>query len=143
VAETVCDPEGFCRIEEFWNTACRHLPAALDLEEYRAALLQRFSNPRIEHLLSQIARDSATKLRYRIAPIARAELREGRVDPACALAFATWKRLVINGYRTPGPVEPELEIAVESEDPSDAPLRLIDRELANSQEFASAVRRAL
>jgi fructuronate reductase len=143
IAEAVGDPEGFRRIEEFWNTACRHLPAALDLGEYRAALLERFRNPRIEHLLSQIARDSTTKLRYRVAPIARAELRDGRVDRACAFAFATWARLMIDGYRTPDPVDPNLEIAIESGNPSDALLRLVDRELASSQEFASAVRRAL
>lgn len=76
VAEAVGDQEGLRRIEEFWNSACRHLPATLDLGEYHARLLERFRNPRIEHLLSQIARDSATKLHYRVAPVALAQLRD-------------------------------------------------------------------
>ncbi len=142
VAEAIGDQEGFRRVDEFWNAACRHLPEDLDLGQYRADILERFRNPRIEHLLSQIARDSATKLRYRVAPVARAELRDGRADRSCALAFATWMRLVLDGYRAPGPVDPDLEIAVESADPSEALLRLVDGELADSQEFDDAVRRA-
>ena len=55
VAEAIGDPEVRSWVEQFWAEAVRHLPAeGLDLDGYRAALLDRFDNGRIQHLLGQI-----------------------------------------------------------------------------------------
>ena len=88
VAEAVGDPEVRSWVEQFWAEAVRHLPAeGLDLDAYRAALLDRFDNARIQHLLGQIGQDGTTKLRVRIAPVLRAERaagRDGEASRACA-----------------------------------------------------------
>lgn len=76
VSESIADAECLRAVEAYWEEACGHLPATLELREYRAALLDRFRNPRIRHLLEQIALDSDTKVRVRIVPVAE-RLRAG------------------------------------------------------------------
>lgn len=95
VSEAIAD--GDCRraVEAFWDEACRHLPERLELEAYRAALLDRFANPRIVHLLEQITLDSDTKVRLRIVPVAERERRAGRSGAASAAALAAW--VISNG----------------------------------------------
>jgi fructuronate reductase len=91
VAEAVADE--VCRnwIEQWWNEAARHLSLpAEDVGAYRAALLERFANPRIRHQLSQIAADGSQKLPVRIVPALRAERAAGRVSPAATRAIAAW-----------------------------------------------------
>jgi fructuronate reductase len=75
----------------FWDEATRHLtlPTA-DIAEYRAALLTRFSNPRVRHQLAQIAPDGATKLLVRTLPTIRAERSARRVPTECATTVAAW-----------------------------------------------------
>ena len=48
---------------------------------YEAQLLDRFANPRIAHLLAQIAADGSQKLPVRILPALRAERAAGTVPP--------------------------------------------------------------
>lgn len=90
VAEAIAHP--LCRraVEAYWEDAAQHLPAGLDLDAYRRDLIARFSNPRIEHLLSQIAINTTTKLRLRIAPVAEATLRDQGSSAACAEVFGAW-----------------------------------------------------
>jgi len=95
VAEAIVDRDCLHAVEAYWDEACRHLPAALGLQEYRAALLDRFRNPRIRHLLAQIGIDAETKLRVRIAPVAERERGAGRPGDACAAVIAAW--LAIEG----------------------------------------------
>lgn len=90
VAEAVADPELRAAVGALWDEASATLPDGLDLDAYRAALLERFENPRIEHRLAQIAQDSATKLRLRIAPVALHRLAEGASTSGCATAVAAW-----------------------------------------------------
>ncbi|HEU4756456.1 MAG TPA: mannitol dehydrogenase family protein [Agromyces sp.] len=91
VAEAVADPVSRAWVEEFWSEAVRHLPAAdLDLDRYRAALLERFDNARIQHLLAQIGQDGVTKLRVRIAPVLLAERAAGRDGAASVRALGAW-----------------------------------------------------
>ena len=67
-------------VEEWWDDAARHLPLpAEEVAAYRAALLDRFANPRIRHLLAQIAADGSQKVPIRILPTVRAELAGGNV----------------------------------------------------------------
>ncbi|MFM6940349.1 MAG: mannitol dehydrogenase family protein [Rhodoluna sp.] len=96
VAESIADDTCLEWVEEFWNEAVQHLPAdGLDLPNYRAALLGRFRNAKIAHRLAQIAIDGSTKLRVRVAPVAKAELAEGRQAQGCARVISAWVDFVI------------------------------------------------
>jgi fructuronate reductase len=91
IDEAISDPD--CRrwVDEFWSEASRHLilPAD-DVAEYRTALLARFANPRVRHLLTQIAPDGSMKLPVRIVPALRAERDEGRTPVGCATVLGAW-----------------------------------------------------
>ena len=65
------------------------LPAD-DIAAYRAALLERFANPRMRHRLAQIAADGSQKLPVRILPVLRAERAAGRIPPAAVRVLAAW-----------------------------------------------------
>lgn len=85
--------DSLCRdaVESFWDEAAAHLEGKdLHIPEYREALLQRFSNGRIAHHLSQIAADGSTKLRMRALPILSAERSQGRSGAASAMMLAAW-----------------------------------------------------
>ena len=135
-----------CRgwVEEFWDEAVRHLSLRGEqITAYRAALLERYSNPRIRHRLSQIAPDGSTKIRVRILPTARAERAEGRVPMGCAAALAAWV-LHLRGYGAPvsdGAGESFRDAAAAS-DPRRAiraVLELFDADLAADDVMVSAV----
>ena len=90
IDEAIADPA--CRR---WVEACGrgqpHLPLpAEDVAAYRAALLDRYANPRIRHRLAQIVPDGSTKLRSGSLPVLRAERAAGRVPLGCATAIAGW-----------------------------------------------------
>lgn len=91
VADAVADP--VCRgwVEEWWDEAARHmsLPAE-DVRRYRDALVERFRNPRIRHLLAQIAADGSQKIPVRILPVLRAERGDGRLPSGATRAVAAW-----------------------------------------------------
>lgn len=95
-----------CRqvVRSFWDDVARQLPN-LDLADYRAALIRRFRNRRIEHRLAQIALDSTTKMRVRIAPVAIGEFAAGRSAVGCAAAIAAWMIGVCAGT-VPSPLAP-------------------------------------
>lgn len=90
VSDAITDPTCRRAVDELWDEAVRGLPSGLELEAYRAALVDRFSNARISHALTQIGADSLTKLRLRIAPVAVHERAAGRQALGCATAFAAW-----------------------------------------------------
>jgi fructuronate reductase len=90
VAEAIADPWLRSAVELLWGDASRQLPTNLDLPAYCAALSERFSNPRIEYRLTQIAEDGTNKLRLRIVPVCVAELDAGRLPVGGALAVAAW-----------------------------------------------------
>jgi len=78
-------------VEEWWDEASRHLDLpAPDLAGYRAALHQRFTNPRIAHHLAQIAADGSQKIPVRILPTMRAERTAGRSGTGAARVIAAW-----------------------------------------------------
>jgi fructuronate reductase len=92
VAEAIGDNAIRAWVQQFWDEAVPHLPsdAGLELDRYRAALLERFDNHRIEHLLSQIGQDGTNKLRVRIVPVLLAERAAGRDGAACVHALGAW-----------------------------------------------------
>jgi fructuronate reductase len=91
VADAMADDT--CRgwLEEWWTEASRHLPfPERDLAAYRAALLDRFANPRMHHRLDQIAADGSQKLPVRILPTLRLERAAGRLPQGAVRALAAW-----------------------------------------------------
>jgi fructuronate reductase len=91
VAEALADPACRQEVEQFWDEAQQHLTApGLDVPAYRAALLERFANPRIAHHLAQIAADGSAKLQMRAVPVLRAERAAGRPGTAAARMIAAW-----------------------------------------------------
>ncbi len=91
VAQAVADAQ--CRrwVEEWWDEAARHLPLPADeISAYRAALIERWSNPRIQHRLAQIAADGSVKLPVRFLPVLRAERAVGRMPVGAVRAVAAW-----------------------------------------------------
>ncbi|GAA3934098.1 mannitol dehydrogenase family protein [Actinoplanes auranticolor] len=91
IAEAMADP--VCRdwLSEWWDEASRHVPLpAGELADYRAALTARFTNPRIRHLLAQIAADGSQKLPIRVLPVLRAERAAGRMPGAAVRVLAAW-----------------------------------------------------
>ena len=91
IAEAVADP--VCRgwLERWWDEAAAHVPLpTADVAAYRAALLERFANPRIRHLLAQIAPDGSTKLPIRLLPVLRAERAAGRMPAGAVRMLAAW-----------------------------------------------------
>jgi fructuronate reductase len=57
---------------------------------YRAALAERFRNPRIRHTLAQIAADGSQKMPIRVVPVVRAERAAGRMPAGGARILAAW-----------------------------------------------------
>jgi fructuronate reductase len=89
VSEAFADPVCRAQVEELWDEASAQLPA-VETTGYRAALAERFANPRIVHRLAQIAEGSLAKLRLRIVPVTLAERSAGRPAGGCAAAIAAW-----------------------------------------------------
>ena len=90
IAEAVSDP--VCRdwMLDWWTEASRHLTLPpQEVADYRDALLERFANPRIRHLLAQIAADGSQKLPVRILPTIRHERAEGRLPLGALRALSS------------------------------------------------------
>ncbi|MGK5682954.1 mannitol dehydrogenase family protein [Actinoplanes sp. URMC 104] len=91
VAAAVADPVCRTWLDEWWDEACRHVPLpAAELTAYRAALLDRFANPRIRHTLAQIAADGSQKLPIRVLPVLRGERAAGRPAAGAVRIVAAW-----------------------------------------------------
>lgn len=91
VADAIADPRCRAWVEDWWDVAGPHVPlSASEVSGYRAALLERFANPNIRHLLAQIAHDGSLKLPVRIVPVVRAEREAGRLPVGGVRALAAW-----------------------------------------------------
>lgn len=69
-------------------------PKGLDLLEYSEAILQRFQNPEIRHLLAQIAWDGSQKLPFRILGTLAEALEAGRPIDRLVTPLAAWLRFI-------------------------------------------------
>jgi fructuronate reductase len=67
----------------------------LDVEHYISAVLARFRNPGIRHLLSQIAWDGTKKLPVRITVTIAEALRAGRPVHRLVMPLAAWMRFIV------------------------------------------------
>ncbi|PTQ65820.1 fructuronate reductase [Sphingomonas sp. PP-CE-3G-477] len=123
--------------------------AGLDLDAYRAAVLQRFRNPVIVHRLDQIAQDGSQKLSYRLGDTLIANRREGRMPAGIVTAFGAWVAFLIRQARAGTPiVDPageHLAAAARDGTPADVVARLIDAALGFPPELRGddAVRAAV
>jgi fructuronate reductase len=91
IADAVADP--VCRgwLDQWWDEAVRYVPLPeAELGTYRAALLDRFANPRIRHTLAQIAADGSQKVPIRVLPVLRGERRAGRMPAGAVRVLAAW-----------------------------------------------------
>ena len=145
VAQAIGDGTVRAWVNAFWTEAARHLDGAdLDLDSYMAALLERFDNGRIQHLLSQIGEDGTAKLRVRIAPVLLAERDAGRHAGACVLVLGAWVALARAGRLPADRVGQALQEAavLSGESAVIALLNLVDPRLVADPATAVAVSRA-
>ncbi|MEG3163338.1 mannitol dehydrogenase family protein [Sphingomonas sp. PB2P19] len=71
----------------------------LDIDAYRAAVLQRFRNPVIVHRLDQIAQDGSQKLPYRLGDTLIANRQAGRMPAHVVAAIGCWVAFLIRQAR--------------------------------------------
>lgn len=95
--ETVADAMGDADLADFVEAMVREevLPtlsgtAGLDPQAYAASIFERFRNPAIRHLLSQIAWDGSKKLPYRLLDSVAEQRAAGRPVARLATAVAAW-----------------------------------------------------
>lgn len=69
-------------------------PPGFDTEHYISAVLARFRNPGIRHLLTQIAWDGSKKLPVRISVTIEEALRAGRPLHRLVMPLAAWMRFI-------------------------------------------------
>ena len=127
-------------VEQWWEDAARHLPLPPEeITAYRAALLERYANPRIRHLLRQIAADGSQKVPIRILQAVRAELADGRVPTGAARVLAAWVcHLRGQGARV-ADVAAEEFVALAAGDLEDAVGRVLARLDVTDARLAAAV----
>ncbi|MEN5118574.1 mannitol dehydrogenase family protein [Luteimonas sp. TWI662] len=75
------------------------VPAAMDLDAYIDAILERFGNPAIAHRLAQIAWDGSQKLPVRLLGTIRDALAAGRPIDRLCLPIAAWMHFVCRQAR--------------------------------------------
>lgn len=91
VAEAMGDDDVRGWVEEWWSDAAAHLTLPADeVDAYRQALVERFENARIRHLLAQIAADGSQKVPIRIVPALKAARAKGSMPSGATRAVAAW-----------------------------------------------------
>ncbi|MEZ0165402.1 mannitol dehydrogenase family protein [Kineococcus sp. LSe6-4] len=141
IADAVADPRCRSWVEEFWDEACRHLPFPDgDLRGYREALLDRYANPGVRHLLAQIAAGGSLKLPLRVVPALRAERAADRLPRGCATAVAAWiGHLRGEGTPVDDPAAEPAVAAATSADPVRDVLSLLDPGLGDDGDLVDLV----
>ena len=126
----------------------------VDVEEYKAQVIERFSNPAIRDRVSRLCQDGSSKIPIFLLPTIEAQLEKGgRVDFS-ALALAGWCQYLLGsddrGRTLRIAHDPRKEIAIEharsSLDDSAAFLgfsEVFDRSLASDPRLLDAFQRAL
>jgi fructuronate reductase len=140
VEQAIGDPVVRGWVEQWWEDAARHLPLPPEeITAYRAALLERYANPRIRHLLRQIAADGSQKVPIRILPTVRADLADGRVPTGAARVLAAWV-CHLRGQGAPvADVAAEEFVALAAGDLEDAVGRVLARLDVTDARLAAAV----
>jgi fructuronate reductase len=94
VAEAMDDPVCRTAVEQLWDEAALELPLPeAEVTDARAALVERFANPRIRHTLRQIASGGSQKLPVRVVDVVRHRLARdpsAGIGTGAATALAAW-----------------------------------------------------
>lgn len=136
VAEAAVNPEVMARVNDLWDEAAAHLTEpGLGIPEYREALVERFQNPRIRHLLQQIGTDGATKQQMRAVPIVQAERAAGRSGCGASYSLAAWAAFLLAGGEIRDAKVEQLRAALASENPLHSLVALLSPELAEDTDF--------
>jgi fructuronate reductase len=121
----------------------------LDTAAYGDAVLDRFRNPAIRHLLSQIAWDGSQKLPYRLLDTVREALDAGRDVARLAVPVAAWiafvRRKAEASEAITDPLADVLAAAATGDDPVTAMLGIepvFGTQLREDARFGGAVREA-
>ncbi|WP_066682537.1 mannitol dehydrogenase family protein [Sphingomonas sp. CCH9-E2] len=94
----------------------------LDLDQYRADVLQRFRNPAIVHRLEQIAIDGSQKIPYRLGDSLAANRAAGVLPRHIVTATAGWVVFLHERARTGTPIaDPHAAVIAERAADNDAP----------------------
>ena len=147
IADTMDDQ--WCRrwLTTWWDEATDHLDLPRpDVLAYRDAVLTRFTNPAIRHLLSQIGTDGSQKLPIRILPVLRRRRANGELPPAAVLAIAGWIHHVRDsGSAVKDVAAGRLQQAALGpvEMATAALLRVLDENLAGDTELVAAIVQAV
>jgi fructuronate reductase len=122
----------------------------LDVQSYAGAVQDRFRNPAIRHLLSQIAWDGSQKLPYRLLDTVRDRLAAGEDVARLAVPVAAWiaflRRKAEAGNKITDPLADVLAGAASGSDPAAAVLALrqvFPAQLAEDARFRDAVTAAV
>ncbi len=142
VAEAMADPVCRAWLDQWWDEAAPQLSLPADENaDYRNALVTRFTNQAIRHLLAQIAADGSQKIPVRILPVLRRERSVGRLPPGAIRALSAW----INHLRGAGaPLKDVaaghlLELADGPiEDATRRVIAFLDADLAGDEELITA-----
>lgn len=97
VSQAVADPELYQLVRDIMIKDVVPLleaPKGMNLVEYCEAILKRFRNPAIKHLLSQIAWDGSQKLPIRILSSLSEALARGNDISRLCVPLAAWMRFV-------------------------------------------------
>jgi len=135
-----------CRawVADWWDVAGPQLSlSTAEVDDYRTALLDRWSNPSIGHLLAQIANDGSQKLRARTVPVLKTELGQGRCPAGAVRPVAAWT-LHLRGRGAPVKDAGGETVARAAGGPIDEAvprvIALLDQELAGNAMVVEAVR---
>ena len=91
VYDAINDPTVRGWVDEWWDVAARHLTLpAEEIVAAREALLDRYHNPRIRHLLAQIAADGSQKIAIRHVPALKMDREAGNMPTGATRAVAAW-----------------------------------------------------
>jgi len=74
-------------------------PKELAVETYASEIIQRFLNPTIRHLLTQIAFDGSQKIQMRILPVITDNIALGRPTKLLTLSLACWFEFICRALK--------------------------------------------
>ncbi|MES2988459.1 MAG: mannitol dehydrogenase family protein [Pseudomonadota bacterium] len=153
VFEAMSDPalEGFISRLVHSDIALSLKPVdGLDVSAYADAVLDRFRNPEIRHLLSQIAWDGSQKLPYRLLDTIQDELDAGRSIDRLAVPIAAWIAFVRHKAQASEKItDPLADVLAEAATGSDVATAMLalrqvfPEKLATDPRFRHAVAEAL